>query len=323
MSDCSRTTTGIAPLDDPASGQYQGVDRGLYPGATNARPAAHTNLGRYYANQVEPLDAGGTPSATGKIGFIGLGASDGHLIFPALMSQIAIDAHVRDELLPVDCCVDGRNSQNMANPTNPYWVTEIPSLLAAGGLTHAQVQVAALFSGRQLQGYPFPTNVDTLEADLITGVQNCLTNFPNLKLLYITCVPYGNYAGPAGEPHDFEQGFAFARLIARQINHDPVVECRASPQTVRVAPYLTWGFYPWTDGLNPRPSDGLIWRCGVPSVSDVKPDGHHPTAANGAPKLARGWIDLFWNDITTRGWFYEAATGTTPTPPSGGGGTLG
>ena len=68
MAICSRTSTGIAPLDDLAAGPYLGRDRGLFA-LSNDIPIPHRTLGVRRASAIEPLDSAGAPSPTGKIMF--------------------------------------------------------------------------------------------------------------------------------------------------------------------------------------------------------------------------------------------------------------
>jgi hypothetical protein len=68
--------TGRVPLIDLLDRTYLGFSGGLYPGCTNVPPAAHDAAGRARANAVQPLDADGNPSATGKIVLMSIGMSN-------------------------------------------------------------------------------------------------------------------------------------------------------------------------------------------------------------------------------------------------------
>src|SRR5258708_11472268 len=69
------TSTPITPLTDLATGAYGGEEGGLYPSGSNVRPTSQDNFGKGLATAVQPLDANGNPSPTGRIGFIGVGES--------------------------------------------------------------------------------------------------------------------------------------------------------------------------------------------------------------------------------------------------------
>src|SRR5262249_15830370 len=60
-------TSKLKPLTEMGTEEYQGYKGGLYPDGKNERPAAHEAAGVALAKQVQPLRAGGKPSATGKI----------------------------------------------------------------------------------------------------------------------------------------------------------------------------------------------------------------------------------------------------------------
>jgi hypothetical protein len=73
---CANTSVGLTPLDDLGAGPYKGFEGGLYPGGSNARPAAHDAAGLALANAIVPLDTLGNPSPTGRIVFISIGMSN-------------------------------------------------------------------------------------------------------------------------------------------------------------------------------------------------------------------------------------------------------
>src|SRR5712692_4464080 len=77
---CNLGPTGLPPLVDLGPGQtYQGFEGGLYPGASNVRPAAHTAAGQRIAQSIVPLDANGNYDPRGKIVFLPVGPSPTNL----------------------------------------------------------------------------------------------------------------------------------------------------------------------------------------------------------------------------------------------------
>jgi hypothetical protein len=70
----------LPPLVDLGPGQtYHGYEGGLYPGANNVRPAAHTAAGRKIAHSIVPLDANGNPDpVNGKIVYTIMSVSNGY-----------------------------------------------------------------------------------------------------------------------------------------------------------------------------------------------------------------------------------------------------
>ena len=64
-----------------------------------------------------------------------------------------------------------------------------------------------------------------------------------------------------------------------------------------VSPWIAWGPYLWTDGMNPR-SDGLTW-----SRSDVESsDGTHPSQS-GEQKVGAMLLAFLEQEPTARSWF--------------------
>jgi hypothetical protein len=76
-SDCTRTSTGLAPLNGPFFSSYQKMTGGLYPLGANHRPAAHEAAGLALASEVRPRNAAGAvDDVNGKIVFLSTGMSN-------------------------------------------------------------------------------------------------------------------------------------------------------------------------------------------------------------------------------------------------------
>src|SRR5260221_3429926 len=82
---CAGTSVGKTPLNDLGAGMYQGYQGGLYPGGSNAIPAAHlADLDR--TSRVELLNSSGTPdAATGRIVLLSIGMSHTTMEFSTLI----------------------------------------------------------------------------------------------------------------------------------------------------------------------------------------------------------------------------------------------
>src|ERR1051326_6159472 len=76
-SDCSRTSTGMVPLNDLGTGLYLGqFQGGLYPNGFNAPPQAHAAEGLARAAAIQPLNTLGQPDANGKYVLLSIGMSN-------------------------------------------------------------------------------------------------------------------------------------------------------------------------------------------------------------------------------------------------------
>lgn len=84
------TSTGFTPITDLGSDLYRGVPGGLYPSGSNTMPAAHAAAGLALASQIQPLDASGNPSPSGRIGIISTGMSNASQIF-AKVDELMLD----------------------------------------------------------------------------------------------------------------------------------------------------------------------------------------------------------------------------------------
>ena len=125
-------------------------------------------------------------------------------------------------------------------------------------------------------------------------VRNLKTNFPNIKITYLSPRTRAYTNTPTAlnpEPFAFETGFAAKWTVENQIsgagnlNFDPA-------NGAVVAPLILWGPYIWADGLSPR-SDGFTWLC-----SDLEADFTHPSASGGVPKVASHLLAFFKTDPT-------------------------
>lgn len=301
--DCSRTHTNRVPLTDmPAGSTYLGAPGGLYPGATNLRPAAHTSAGRTIATQqVRPRTPSGAVDAqNGLVGLISIGMSNTTQEFSHFMSAVAGDPALHPRLRLVDGAQGSQAAASWIDPNAPTWQV-LANRLAAAGVAPAQVQV--LWLKQQIAGDnlgAFPAGANTLRDHLRQIVVNARQKYPNLRLAYLSSRTYGDYNGAQRGTGAYESGFAVRGLIEQQL-------AGSLPYTGpgATAPWLSWGPYLWANGLGadglpggtPGRSDGLEWRC-----SDFNTDGVHPAAA-GRQKVTNLLNRHFRNDPTSTPWF--------------------
>jgi hypothetical protein len=296
-SDCTGTSTGLIPLTHLGQGLYQGFEGGLYPGGSDQLPAGHLTAGLLAAQQVQPLDAAGQPSAGGAIGMVSFGFSNTSLEFNALRQLAALDPDLHPSLVLVDGARHGTGAQQMADPLDSYWTLTVPFRLLSAGITAEQVQVGWLKNSIPLPNLPFPQDAQLLQGYLTTVVQILHQQFPNLKILYVSSRAYAGYASThlSPEPFAYEDGFAVKWMIEAQIQGDPALNFDPQ-QGLVVAPWLAWGPYLWADGLLRR-SDGLSYAC-----DDFWPgDGTHPDP--GANSLISDLLlEFIKGDDTARPW---------------------
>jgi hypothetical protein len=88
--DCSKTSTGYSPLNDPFyTARFARAPGGLYPNGANVRPAAHEAAGRRAAADGRPRNAAGEiDERGGRIVFLSIGMSNATQEFLAF-KQIA------------------------------------------------------------------------------------------------------------------------------------------------------------------------------------------------------------------------------------------
>lgn len=280
----------MTPLTDLGSARYLDFAGGLYPNGKNSRPSAYEDAGVALGATVQPVDADGNPSTSGKVGMISIGMSNASREFSRFIRLADADVRKNPSLLMIDAARNGADATQIAVPGGDYWM-HVDRQLQRGEITTAQVQIGWLKTALAHEPRGFPEEARLLQGALRSIVEILRTKFPQLKLLYISSRTYGGYSKTdlSPEPIAYESGFAVKWLIEERINH---------PSPDKSLPWVSWGPYLWADGLTPR-SDGFIWEC-----SDFEPDGVHPSA-QGALKVATKLFEFFENDPAAQHWFFS------------------
>jgi hypothetical protein len=301
--------------------QYQG---GLYPGGSNAMPAAHFADGLTLANQVTPLNTAGQPDASGKYVVISIGMSntsqewcgnDNSLNYAtySLMGQAAVHPAVNHGSMVLFNGARGGQDASTWDQSNDANYTRVANDLTTNGLSELQVRAAWLKVANAGPTTSLP-NANSDANHLVTQMGNILRSmkqhYPNLEQVFISSRIYAGYATSTlnPEPYAYESGFAVKQVIEAQINQmnsgtiDPLAG-NLSYGSGGPAPWIAWGPYLWADGMNPR-SDGLTW---VPS--DFASDGTHPSVPQGRQKAATLLMRSFINSPLSNHWFLSYKQG--------------
>jgi hypothetical protein len=330
----------LPSLVDLGPGQtYQGYEGGLYPGASNVRPAAHDAAGRRIAQSIVPLDANGNPDpVNGKIVYTIMSVSNGYPMWHngdagvygadtsvTFMTRANADPAKNPKLFIAygfEYQVGGSN--DMGDPNSAFF----PSMDVAfqeQGITPQQAQVIFLFTwlsvdtGTPLTGenLSFPNDAHFTENRVKNAVLLAKAHFPNLKIIYVSTKGYtyappnpngGGIAVPGGpiEPWNHDAGWSAKWMIEDQINGDPSLNYDPARGAV-TAPWLSWGPYFWTYGDGtPRAYDGFSWNCG-----DVYDDGIHLNHS-GMYKEVSLLLAQMTSDPTATPWFL--GNGEVPPP---------
>ncbi len=309
---CDGTSVGFLPINDLATGTYQGYEGGLYPGGSNVRPPSHDqDLDRVV--RVMLLNAQGLPDAVnGKIVLMSVGMSNTTQEFSTFIPLANADPVKNSRLVIVDAAQGGQDATIISNPTAPYW-TGVDQKLAAAGVTPQQVEVVWLKEARAGPTEAFPTDAQILRDELRSIVQIIKSRYPNTRSIYLASRTYAGYASSTlnPEPYAYQSAFAVKWLIEEQLSGSTALNFDPAKGPV-MAPWLSWGPYLWADGLTAR-SDGLTWVC-----DDFQPtDGTHPSAS-GRSKVASLLLSFFKTDPTTAPWFvdcFPSDPGTFASPP--------
>lgn len=301
-----KETTGLIPLTEMTKGLYKEQTGGLYGQGRNAPPDSHRKAAEKELGKIEPLDAQGRASKAGKIVLISLGMSNTTQEFSFFKELADADPNKSAHVVIVDCAQGGQAASEWAYPEKlsrkdrpSPWVV-MDQRLAKADVTAAQVQVVWV---KQAQISParlgeFPDHAKSLQNDTAEILRKLKGRFPNLRIAYLSSRIYAGYATTALNPerYAYESAFSVRWLIEDQINGKADLNYDPAKGEVK-SPLILWGPYLWGDGIQPRKSDGLVWKR-----EDLAGDGTHPSMS-GRRKVADMLLKFFKTDPNARTWF--------------------
>jgi hypothetical protein len=294
------TATPLVALTDLGTGTYLGVEGGLYPKGSNARPAEQEAAGLGLASSIQPLDANGNPNSHGKYALLSLGESDTAQEYAQFMQMANADPSKNGALVLVNGAMAGGDAKVWADPNNSYWTNLFNNILPQAGVTADQVVAVWVQAINTEAVGTYPKDMVQTHGDLVAIAQNLHNFFPNLQLAYYSGRVYGGYSNDIStvdpEPYAYDSNLAARGAIEDQLNGKPGLNWNPANGPV-MAPWLSWGPYYWSNGMRGR-SDGLVWTC-----QDLRNDGVHPSDPIGREKVASQLLNFFENDSTTAPWF--------------------
>jgi hypothetical protein len=287
--------TCVPLCDMTAKDLYNGEDGGLYGGGKNEPPAAHAEAAKAEAEKIQPLDADGKPSKTGKVVLLSIGMSNTTQEFSRFMQVSGVKRGEASTFTIVDGAQGGQAAIQWDTPESRPW-GEVENRLKAAGVTAKQIQFAWVKQALIQQGQfgPFPAHAKKLQDEMRKIVQIARAKFPNLRIAYLSSRIYAGYAKSNlnPEPYAYEGAFSMRWLIQDQIKGNQELAFDSLK-----APLLLWGPYLWGDGVNARKCDGLVWN-----ESDLGKDGTHPSDT-GRDKVAQLLLKFFKADAYVGKWF--------------------
>lgn len=297
-------STPLVPLTDLGTGTYVGEEGGLYPSGSNVRPASQDSYGVTLAQAIQPLDANGNPSSTGKYVLLTMGESTAlDEIGVSFLPLAQHDPAVNPNLVFVDGAQGGATPGTLLTTTgNKYFNTIINNYLPDQGVTANQVVAVWIEDSNGIATGTFPSDMTTLQTDYETVMNNLHTLFPNLTLVYFSSRIYAGYSNGVAkinpEPYAYESAFAVKNAIADQLNGASNL-CDGNGCSPVKAPWMSWGPYYWANGLLAS-ENGMVWTC-----QDLQADGTHPQSPSGDLKVASQLLNFLKTDDTTTPWFLK------------------
>jgi Bacterial Ig-like domain (group 1) len=304
--------TPLVAITDLGTGLFEGqYEGGLYPNGSNVRPSGQDSYGVGLADSIQPLDANGNPSSTGKYALMAIGESTAQNEFNRFLPIANGDPAKNPNLVLVNGAQGGATPNEFTSTTSPYWATVLENYLPQDGVTANQVVAVWMEDTDGIATGTFPSDITTLQGQYETMMQTMLTLFPNLKMVYFSSRVYGGYsnglASPDNpEPYAYEVGYAVKYAIQDQLNGNANLNYNPADGPV-VAPWMSWGTYYWSNGMLGR-EDGLEWDC-----EDFSDDGTHPSSTFGQLKVASALLQFLKTDDTTVPWYLAPDLTLNPT----------
>ncbi|HEY1676138.1 MAG TPA: choice-of-anchor D domain-containing protein [Candidatus Sulfotelmatobacter sp.] len=302
-SNCNNIVTNsnnspLVSLMDLGTGFYKNLYQGgLYANGVNTDDPVHDAFGQSLATDIQPLDANGNPSPTGKEVLLTVGQSNTLGISDQFVAISHVDPSINPSIVTVDGGTGSAGGAQLADPTSFYWTVITNNYLPNAGVTANQV-VAAWVNDVDAQGNP--PKITSLQSELGSMMRNMLVLFPNLKIVYLSSVNYTGYSNGVVqeyvEPYAYEAGFGVKLAVQDQLNGVNNLNFDPSQGPV-VAPWMKWGPYYWANGLNPN-SDSMVWAC-----TDLMSDGTHPADPVGRIKASGRLLNFLKTDVTAAPWF--------------------
>jgi len=272
---CENDSTGLIPLIDLGPGYYEGYQGGLFLDGSNfENPAGqHFKKGKNFAKNLQPLDSLGNINYDGGTVLMGgFGPSlPGHM----MDEFVPVVRDTTDDVYFTNICFDAINmgaggkglDYAIGEDSNKYW-NNMEKKIAEKGYTVSQLQVGWMYFNDKYDStgtQSFPETPNHIRDNLVTYLHMLKNHFPNMKIMFVSGRHYGGYADstleqfPAiGEPASYWNNWSVKWLIEDQITGDP--DLKYFGANIK-SPFLTWGPYYWTDGAEPRATDGRSYTC--------------------------------------------------------------
>lgn len=288
---------------DSLTGDYQfpvdttplDMASGLFPNGSNTATATIAANVLKLSNEITPLDSNGDPSPSGKIGFLGLGASNSSMEWSKLISILTADPTLNPDVEIVNGCVGGVSIEDMntgASAVGDYFA-KAAGYCESEGITPEQVQAIWFKSDCLTHDMWDMTQDEYIDyfADQLTQVrQKIADTFPNCKVIYTA----GRNHPYVTESSDTYLSHGGPRAYYNQLGIRKAIELQESD----AKPVLTWMNPLYTDPLGTPNSYGHVWL-----ESDVSGDKLHPTE-QGKTKVANYLINFFKNDVNAVKWLF-------------------
>lgn len=302
------------PITEMGTGTYFGFSGGLYPSGYTL-PAIHDSVGRAEAARVQPRDAVGNPSSTGKYVLLSIGMSNTTQEFCSQSGttscnvwtfggQAAADPAVNHTTLVIaNGAAGGKSAAFWDDAADPDYDRVRDQVLPPLGVSDRQVQAAWVKVANPGPNVSLPNasaDAYTLVRQMGAIARALRQRYPNIRQIFFSSRTFGGFATTSlnPEPYAYESGFAVKWVIQAQIDQrqSGTIDSRAGDLRYDQTPWLAWGPYLWS-GNTGTPLGSLAWVRG-----DFEGDGTHP-AQSGEEKVGAALLSFFKSSPYTACWF--------------------
>ncbi|MCA1735464.1 MAG: hypothetical protein LC739_04930, partial [Actinobacteria bacterium] len=212
--DCAGTATGLVPLIDLGSNEYEGQPDGLYPGGSNEIPTQYLKSGLEQAQAIAPRDSDGASDPHGRIGLVSIGVSNTRAEFGRFIELAQSNKRLNPALVIVNGAKGSRALDEWAIGPDANPRRNLDEDFQRWGLSAPQVQVAWIKAPDRTRG---AVSIDdlSLENERLSAVLDTMAGkFLNLALAFLSSRIYAGYGdADTEEPKAHQHGFTVKSLV--------------------------------------------------------------------------------------------------------------
>lgn len=284
------------------------ISGGIFPNGSNTPSATQSQRILEATNAIKPLDENGNSSATGKIGFLAVGASNPVHEWNTFVDMAINDPYTNPNIVYINGCIGGVSIEDMNSGQSAVgdYFAKLANTVYAEGITPEQVQAIWFKSdclSHEMWNMTEEEYIQYFADNFTQTLQKLYAAFPNLQIVYTSGRnnPYVDENSDVylshGGPRAYFNQLGYREVMDRQITGNADLIAYGADKK---APVLTWSTPLYSYPLGTPNGSGHVWNA-----SDVINDGLHPTES-GQIKVATLLHNFFSTDTQAKKWYLAA-----------------